>query len=797
MNTGTLTTISGKIEKIIYESQENAYLVAIVSNSRKSHVVCGIMPNAHQGDKVELSGDWKKHPVHGNQFAFKSYSLSEPQTEADIKAFLECLSGIGTATAEKIVFAFAEDTLKVIEEKPEALLSIQGITKKKLEGIITSYNEKCGMQRLISFLHGLDISATYASKIHKKYGSGAIVTIKNNPYILSKEVRGIGFTSADRIALALGIPKDSPLRIHAAAIHKLREASQVHGHCYLQKNDLCNAIQELLYLPGYEAEVEAIIKVIDFSEVFVEKNGVYHATIYDAETGLARKVIELLGTYDVNPGLIEEWISDYAIESKIVLSKGQKDVIRSATINGLTIVTGGAGVGKTTTMKALVKFWDNCNLKIVALAPTGKAAQRIKEVSGIKTASTIHRFLNQKDKESTYNNDDFTYNSENPIEADAFLIDEFSMVDVKLAWALFQTIPPHAIVVIIGDVNQLPAIGPGNVLKDIIASKAVPVVELTEIFRQAKHSKIIQASQSIVRGEFPVLDVFDRHSMPAIDSNVEAVWIPCESSQVQETIKWLLECGLPRDQKDDIQLLSPMHKGDCGNIALNELAQDIWNPYRGQPEMLKFRMNDRVIQTLNDYNRQVFNGDIGTVERIDKEANCLYVRFADVGNRWRLVKYEYSDLEHLMLAYSISVHKSQGSEFPIVIMPVTTQHYIMLQRNILYTGFTRGKQLVILVGEKRAIDIALKTQKGNQRNTNLVNRLKLIFELNEDEANLLEMVRTAMAEPDFEIARQAVTDILSILKDVCGSGFANREKIWAALTDSEWSRFSELTALKK
>jgi exodeoxyribonuclease V alpha subunit len=725
MHTDTITTISGKIERIIYESPENAYLVAIVSNPRRSITVCGIMPNAQKGEKVEFSGDWKKHPEHGDQFVFKSYSVPVPQTETEIKGFLECLNGIGTATAEKMVFAFGEDTLKVIEEDPEALLSIQGITENKLENIISSYSEKCGMQRLISFLHGLDISATYASKIHKKYGSGAIVTIKTNPYILSKEVRGIGFASADKIALALGIPKDSPLRIQAATIHALKEASQMHGHCFLQKNQLCYTVQKLLYLPSYKIETEAIVKLIDHlsqehispSKRFVQDKGVYHASIYNAEVGVAGKIINLVGSYESDKKAVEEWISDYEIESGMVLSDGQKKVIRLATVNGITVVTGGAGVGKSTAMNAVVQFWDDCNFTIVAAAPTGKAAQRIKELSGIATASTIHRLLNWSDGE-------FTYNSENLIEADAVLIDEFSMVDIKLAWALFQAIPPHAVVVIIGDANQLPAIGPGNVLKDIIASKAVPVVELTEIFRQAKHSKIIQASQAIVRGEFPILDVFDRDIMTEIEPSAEAVWIPCESSQIKSTIKWLLESGLPHYQKENIQLLSPVHKGECGNIALNELAQEIWNPYRGQPEMLHFRMGDRVIQTLNDYNRQIFNGDIGLVERIDKENSCLFVRFTDLDNRWRSVKYSYSDLEYLMLAYSISVHKSQGSEFPVVIMPITTQHYIMLQRNILYTGFTRGKRLVILVGDKRAIDIAVKTQKGDRRNTNLADRLK-------------------------------------------------------------------------
>lgn len=724
MNTNTLTTINGKIEKIIYESSENSYLVAIVSNPRQSYTVCGIMPNAQEGDNVELNGDWKKHPVHGDQFAFKSYSVPVPQTEEDIKAFLECLSGIGTATAEKIVFAFGVNALEVIEEEPEALLAIKGITENKLEDIISSYNEKSGMQRLISFLHRLDISATYASRIYKKYGSGAIITIKKNPYILSKEIRGMGFALADEIALSLGVLQDSPMRIQAAAVHILKEASQMHGHCFLQKHELFYAIQKLLSLPSYKIEIKPIVELINYfsqkhicpSKRFVQEKGVvYHASIYDAEVGLAEKIISLLGSYEIDDELVEQWIADYEFESGIILNEGQENIIRSAAVNGITVVTGGAGVGKSTTMNAVVKFWDSCNLRIVAAAPTGKAAQRIKELSGIET-STIHRLLNWSEGE-------FTYNAENLIEADAFLIDEFSMVDVNLAWALFQAIPPHALVVIIGDVNQLPAIGPGNILKDIIASKVVPVVELTEIFRQAKHSKIIQASQAIVRGEFPTLDIFDRDTMPAIDPNAEAVWIPCESSQIYSTIEWLLESGLPRDQAENIQLLSPMHKSDCGNIVLNELAQEIWNPYRGQPELRHFRMGDRVIQTLNDYTRQVFNGDIGIVAYIDKENKCLYVRFPDLDNRWRSVKYSYSDLEYLMLAYSISVHKSQGSEFPIVIMPITTQHYIMLQRNILYTGFTRGKRLVILVGEKRAIDIALKTQKADRRNTHLADHL--------------------------------------------------------------------------
>lgn len=718
-------TIAGTIQKVIYESPETFYVVAIVADARNSQTVCGIMPSPREGEKVELSGVWKSHPTYGKQFAFKTYSIDTPQTAIEIQGFLEFLDGIGPATAKKIVKTFGEDTLSILEESPDELLQIVGITPDKLKKIVQSFDEKSGMQRLISFLCSIEISATHAVKIHKKYGSGAVAIVKNNPYILAREVRGMGFQSADTIALALEIPKDSPVRIQAALTHILGEASRSQGHCFLEQDVLCEKVKMLLYLPGHEIDLEMITDQVDYLSqppisIFVQEHqNVYHSSIHAAELGLTSKLAELSGSYDTDIDFLEQWMTDYESFNKITFSEGQKLAIKSAITNGVTVITGGAGVGKSTVVKAIANLWHNCKKKIAAAAPTGKAAQRIREVAAIETASTIHRLLEWFDG-------GFTRNAENPIEADAFVIDEFSMVDISLAWALFQAIPPHAIVVIIGDPNQLPSIGPGNILKDIIASDTVPIVELTEIFRQAKNSKIIQASRAIVQGDFPNLDVFDRSTEGVIDSNFQSVWIPCESSEIASTIEWLLKSGLPYD-KEEIQLLSPMHKGEVGNIALNEMAQNAWNPDRGQPAMGQIRMGDRVIQTSNDYSRQVFNGDIGVVERIDKENNCLFVRFAGLDSRWRSVKYTRQDIEFLQLAYSISIHKAQGSEFPVVVIPVTKQHSIMLQRNILYTGFTRGKQLVVLVGEKQAIDMAIATQKANSRNTNLGDRLSAQF----------------------------------------------------------------------
>ena len=723
-------TISGKIKKIIYESKDTAYVIAIVTTAQGSQTICGTMPNPREGEQVELSGVWKTHPKYGKQFAFKAYSSHVPQTLSEIQGFLESLDGIGVATAKKIVDVFGETALQIIEQNPDRLLKIGGITENKLKKLVASFHEKIGMQRLISFLHSIEISATHAAKIHKKYGSGSVAIIKNNPYILAKEIRGVGFQSADKIALALGIPRDSPLRIQAALIHSLREASQMQGHCFLEKEVLCSNVEKLLYLPSCDIEIQAIAAQIDcLSEdsrgqlLVQECQSIYPLTLYAAELGLANKLSELSGNYDVvDAGFIEEWIANYEKSNQITFSLGQQKAIESVASNGLTVITGGAGVGKSTLAKAIALLWDSFNLRIVATAPTGKAAQRIKEVAGIKAASTIHRLLEWTDGV-------FARNEENPIEADAFIIDEFSMVDVSLAWALFRAIPPHAVVVIIGDPNQLPSIGPGSVLKDIIASKTVPVVPLTEIFRQAENSKIIQASRSIIQGDFPNFDVFDFSNLDApdtIDSILQSVWIPCGGGEIKSTIKWLLERGLPCG-KEEIQLLSPIHKGEVGNIALNELAQEIWNFDCGQPTMGCIRVDDRVIQTANDYSRQVFNGDIGVVEYINLENNRFFVRF-ECDSTPRIVKYERSDLENLALAYSISIHKAQGSEFPVVIIPVTMQHYMMLQRNILYTGFTRGKRLVIIVGEKEAIELAVRNQKSDCRNTSLADRLTSFFQ---------------------------------------------------------------------
>lgn len=612
-----------------------------------------------------------------------------------------------------------------MENASDRLLEVQGIGKKTLPKIMKSYQESKGMRDLISFLASVGVSATYAARIYKHYGNAAISEIKKDPYILAEEVRGFGFKKADEVALAMKIEPGSKVRAIAGLIHTLKESASMRGHCYLLKDELVTEACGKLALPDFRPQMSDLEKVIGELErsntkkgqkLVVDGDRVYLHGYFEAEEHLAIAIKKLAGEFQSDLNL-DDWIAKYEQSNGVTLAKGQRSAVIAANTNGVTVVTGGAGVGKSTVSKAVIQLWHERKKRVIACAPTGKAAQRIREATGLMSASTIHRLLG-------WTGTGFTHNQENPIAGDAFLIDEFSMADLRLANALFQAIPPHAIVMIVGDVNQLPSVGAGNVLRDIIASEQVPVIRLTEIFRQAATSRIIQASLSINEGRFPDLEQVSRASgEPATD----ALWVKCSAERIQEAIAWLLTDKLPSMgwQKDDIQVLSPMHKGDAGNIALNQMIQNAWNPAsRGRAVMSGFREGDRVIQTSNDYDKKVFNGDIGKIEKIDLTEKEVLIRFPDLDDpQGRVVTYETGDLDSVMLAYSVSIHKSQGSEFPVVVIPATMAHYMMLQRNLYYTGVTRGKKLVVLVGEEKAIATAVRTQKLNQRNTALAERL--------------------------------------------------------------------------
>lgn len=761
------TTEVGAIARVKYSAANGYVVLQMERHDFSTFTAVGTMPDAAEGVQVSLIGEWKEHKKFGDQFSFVAYEVPTPTDEQGMVAYLSTLKGVGEGLAARMIAHFGlDEVLEVLEHDSDRLLEVQGIGTKTLPKIVASFKESKGLRTLISFLAEVGVSATYAPRIYKVYGSAAIAEIKRDPYILAEEVRGFGFKRADEVALKMGIAPDSQVRAIAGIMHCLKSAANINGHCYLPQDKLTVEACGELALPDYRpqmSDIEGIIERLKLAgkkqRLVVDGDRVYQAAYFDAEVELAKKVRQLAGAIpapspnesfamqmlrksleqtksdDDNPKVqylfplsnkplnkprelnLNQWIAEYEEENGLTLSDGQKTAIWYANTNGLTVMTGGAGVGKTSVAKAVIASWHKQGKRVIACAPTGKAAQRIREATGLMSASTIHRLLG-------WNGYGFDHNEDNPLEGDAFLIDEFSMTDLRLANALFQAIPPHAIALIVGDVNQLPSVGAGNVLRDIIESQQIPVVRLTETFRQAKTSRIIQASLAINEGQFPALEQISRSSgVPQSD----ALWVKCAPDRIPEAISWLLTDRLRSMgwQQDDIQVLSPMHRGDIGNIALNTLIQNAWNPARrGAAVMGNFREGDRVIQTSNDYDKKVFNGDIGKIELIDATEKEVEIRFPDLDNPdGRVVTYSASDLDNIMLAYSISIHKSQGSEFPVVVIPIAMSQYRMLQRNLLYTGLTRGKKLVVLVGEEQAIAMAVRTQNLNQRNTALAERI--------------------------------------------------------------------------
>ncbi len=724
----TLEKIKGTINKIIFLSPDKGFaIISLVTDDFDEIQAIGIMPDARVEASVELSGNWKIHDEYGEQFKFKNYIVHEPTDDAGIAAFIQTLDGVGENTARRIVERFGKRSLEVIEEHSEELLEIKGVTQKKLGKIKASFFEKKGLSKLVSFLHSLGVSVGYAAKLHKYYGDDAIRQIKLDPYILCQEVKGFGFKRADEVAIGLQIALDAPNRIKAAIFCVLRLAASESGHCFLPRVELESEVINKLAVPGHIPQLERVSEAIELmisigGLVEDEKDGtpiIYLTKYYEAEVDLAENLKSLAGVIKgVSLDEIDSWFEEYSKANSIQLSSGQEQAIITAAMNGLTVITGGAGTGKSTISKAIIEYWHKKQKRIIAVAPTGKAAQRIQEVTGLTTASTIHRLLG-------WDGSGFLHNENNLIEADAFVIDESSMMDLLLAVALFRAIPPHACVVMVGDIDQLPSVGAGSVLKDIMNSGQIPVVRLTEIFRQAQESSIIQSSICIKQGELPCLETISRTTgQPKTD----ALWVKCAQNQIRSAIKWLLTDKLPElgFQPDQIQCLSPMNKGNIGNVELNKIIQEIWNPPdQYKPELNGFRIGDRVIQTVNDYDKKVFNGDIGVIEEIDLEKKTTEIRFPEINNEYgRLVRYSQNDLSDLNLAFSISIHKSQGAEFPVVIIPVSMEQYRMLQRNIYYTGITRGRQLAVIIGEEKPLQIAVKTNRIDNRNTKLAYRLR-------------------------------------------------------------------------
>ncbi|HDQ39707.1 MAG TPA: ATP-dependent RecD-like DNA helicase [Desulfonatronum sp.] len=715
-----MSSLHAQIERITYANEETGYAVAKVY--AKGHeglvAVVGILPSPNPGEILQMQGVWESHPKYGQQFKVQTCETVLPATANAIQKYLGSglIKGIGPVMAGRIVKLFGEQALDIIEQHSNRLSEVQGIGTKRIDMIRKAWEDQKAIRNVMIFLQGHGVSATYAAKIFKQYGHDSIAVVQDNPYRLARDIWGIGFKTADRIAQALGIAKDSPLRIDAGIIHVLHELAD-EGHVFFPDEQLLVKAGEILEVERELLE-PGIARLADERRIVVEEQSdsgrpVYLAKYHHCEVGTARRMSTLINAprnvrqVDVSKAL--EWVQS---RMSIVLAEKQQEAVQSVLSGKVVVITGGPGTGKTTIIKSILTIFSQLTKRILLAAPTGRAAKRMSEATGHE-AKTIHRLL-----EFSPSSGSFKHNAEKPLPADLLVVDEASMIDQVLMYHLGQAIPLGCAVVLVGDIDQLPSVGAGNVLRDIIASGVIPVVTLNEIFRQALDSSIITNAHRINAGQMPELQ-------PRKDPDDFYFMYQEEPEQALQAIVTLVKNRIPArfglDPINDVQVLSPMQRGVIGAGNLNQVLQETLNPGGSYIERgaRKFRVGDKVMQIRNNYDKEVFNGDIGRVVRMDLEMRELMIRFDG-----RDVAYEFMELDELVLAYAATVHKSQGSEYPAVVMPVMTTHYIMLQRNLIYTGITRGRRLVVLVGTKKALTMAVRNNKTAKRYSNLDGRLR-------------------------------------------------------------------------
>lgn len=709
--------ICGYIERLTFHNSENGYTVAQLKLSAREELIClvGIMPGIQPGETVRCFGQWKNHLVHGRQFELANFRVEAPADIVGIRKYLGSglIKGIGPKYASRIVDLFGTDTLNIIENEPEKLLEVSGLGTKRLEKIKVCWKDQRSIRDVMVFLQTYEVSPAFAQKIFKTYGSQSIAKVKENPYTLARDIFGIGFKTADLLAQKMGIARDSSQRLDAGIEYVLSQLSNEGHVCYPTDEFLIEAEKSLETLPiSLEARLlilqqEGRIELKELLELGKKRRFIWLKPLFIAEMGIARELRRLKNGVSALRAIHTEKALSWVQEKlNIELAPHQKQAVAGASTGKLHIITGGPGTGKSTITNAILTISGQLTEKILLAAPTGRAAKRMSEITQFK-ASTIHSLL-----EVDFKAGGFKRNRENPLECDLIIIDEASMIDTFLMYSLLKALPDQTRVILVGDINQLPSVGPGNVLKDMIGSLSIPITRLTEIFRQAAGSHIITNAHRINKGIFPQL---------YNGKNSDFFFMECQESQdVLNTIVKLVSQRLPNhygfNPTEDIQVLAPMKKGMIGTENLNLTLQQILNP----KEMAlfragyKFQVGDKVMQICNDYKREVFNGDIGYIQTIDAEEQQVIVRFEE-----RQVLYDYSDLDKLVLAYAISIHKFQGSECPCVVMPVHTSHFMLLHRNLLYTGITRGKKLVVLVGTKKALAIAVKKDDVQKRHTSL------------------------------------------------------------------------------
>lgn len=698
--------IFGYIENVVFAGE--SFTVARLKEPRKQELTCivGALPTLQPGETIRCVGDWKHHPQYGRQFEVQSFESQEPSDLIGIQKYLESgmIKGIGPAYAERIVQRFGIDTLRVIDEEPSRLSEVSGIGRKRIEMIESCWHEQKAIRQVMIFLQAHGISPGFAQKIYKTYGDQSVEKVKQDPYILAKDIRGIGFKFADQIAIKMGIPAHSLTRIRAGIEFVLWELSN-DGHTCFPKEDL--EIQAAAMLQVDELEVrDGIKRSLDEGDIIEEEGFIAIKPFFLAERGISLQLKRLseapanLRSIHVEKALI--WVEE---KLKISFADEQKKAIAAAVQEKVHIITGGPGTGKSTITRAILRISEKLTDQILLAAPTGRAAKRMTEITG-KKASTIHSLL-----EMDFQSGGFKRNQDNPLKCDLLIVDEASMIDTFLLFQLLKATPTSTRVILIGDVDQLPSVGAGNVLKDVIDSGRVGVTRLTQIFRQAAHSKIVTNAHLINQGEFPELS-----------GNSDFKFREEETPEkILEAIVELITEKLPRFHRfDDIQVLSPMKRGLIGTENLNVVLQKVLNPSITPLSRMgrTFHVGDKVMQIRNDYEKLVFNGDVGRILTIDLSGQILSVSFDD-----RKVEYQFSEMDDLVLAYAVSIHKYQGSECPCVIIPIHMSHFKMLHRNLLYTGITRGKRLVILVGTKQAIGLAVRNDDVKKRYTRLKEQL--------------------------------------------------------------------------